>query len=80
MERLAKQLEVQLTDMTLKSDEQARTIQELTMYRGKLQSDNTELNRLEDLSVNHLVDQCLSYLSIKATGRRRVTAGLSEPH
>ncbi|KAK6048931.1 hypothetical protein COOONC_13564 [Cooperia oncophora] len=45
MERLAKQLEVQLTDMTLKSDEQARSIQELTMYRGKLQAENSELNR-----------------------------------
>ncbi|VDL84031.1 unnamed protein product [Nippostrongylus brasiliensis] len=39
----------QLTEMTLKSDEQARNIQELTMYRGKLQAENSELNRqLED--------------------------------
>ncbi|KIH48893.1 hypothetical protein ANCDUO_21034, partial [Ancylostoma duodenale] len=55
VERLAKQLEVQLTDMTLKSDEQARTIQELTMYRNKLQGENSELNRrvVQDMVVFH---------------------------
>ena len=48
-ERLAKQLESQLTDMTLKSDEQARLIQELTMGKSKMHNENSDLNRqLED--------------------------------
>merc|ERR1712168_815141 len=47
-EKLAKSLELQLSDAMLKQEESNRKIQEMTNQKGRLLIDNQETNRLID--------------------------------
>jgi chromosome segregation ATPase len=46
-DRLSKQLEAQLTELQMRSDEQARQLQELILNKNKTHSENSDLARSE---------------------------------